>query len=303
MELLDKNQFITIDNKHSNVSIKIVIPAGCNAKCEFCFNQLQKDTRMVKKEIFLANLSQNLDYVLTTLKELDRDDISLDITGNETTFDVNLLKATLRIVSEYKNRVKRVVLTTNGFKLKEIVDFLSNEMLDYVNISSHHYDFKRRKLIFKTDTIPDDETIKYCTSILEENGIKTTSVVVLYKKLDEPFMDFMNKFSKWSVECGFSGIRVRSNFTTDNAFIREYFENTSFENVVSESEVAGLYTKNIVMNNIPVRLLRGVNDLTNYVIGVEGVIDDNGQPYVDYNKRFAFNDHLWVYKNVHIAKR
>ena len=52
----------------------------------------------------------------------------------------------------------------------------------------------------------------------------------------------------------------------------------------------GLDSKYFDIDGFNVSIYRGVSELIDYVIGVELVIDDDGNIYLDYNKKLPMNE-------------
>ena len=134
-----------IERKDYNkvITIKLVIPGGCNCKCPFCYMQ-DYDTVMANNfDAFHSNYLTSLLYLIEKIG--DKNPISLDITGNEPTLNLTQFITILRELDEadIKSKVQRVTLTTNGFNLMEVAPYLK-DVVDYVNISVHDYDFDRR---------------------------------------------------------------------------------------------------------------------------------------------------------------
>ena len=98
IERIDYNKVITI---------KLVIPGGCNAKCPFCYN---KDKKMTcNKAQFLENFIPSLDNLLNEIG--DKNEVSVDITGGEPTLDYKFLIQVLTKLREYN--IKSRVLSPN----------------------------------------------------------------------------------------------------------------------------------------------------------------------------------------------
>lgn len=281
-----------------SLSVKVVLPCYCQAHCPFCFNKETISTQEHKYDKFLDNLPRSLDLIVNNI--IDRP-ITLDITGNEPTFNIDLFSKFMKIIKKYKNKFSKIVLTTNGFHLEECLEDMIG-VIDIINISVHHYDYMIRQSIFKTKYIPSDEDLKRIIGKLKINNINCTSVVVLYKKF-ENFKDFYNKFMEWSINLGFKDTRMRSNFCSSTEFVDEIF-NTKMDNETT-NKVAALTTKIIKdkKTKFVTYILKGVPDLTKYVLGAELVIDDDGTCYIDYNKRYMVDDlNIKYFNNLYIFK-
>ena len=183
------------DGHGSGLSVKIVLPCYCQAHCKFCFNNLTVDTQRHDYEAFFNNLSESLDMIFDNI---DNRPISLDITGNEPTFNVDVFARFMEVISRYKSKSYKVVLTTNGFNLKTCSKYMKGAV-DIVNISVHHYDYDARKQIFGTPLIPSDKELKDVIKILKDDGITCTAVAVLYEDFGG-FKEFYNNFMIWAID-------------------------------------------------------------------------------------------------------
>lgn len=295
-EIVNPNDFKV--GHGGGLSVKVVLPGYCQAHCPFCFNNLTLSTQKHDYEMFFKNLIESLDMIFNNINNRP---ISIDITGNEPTFYIEIFSRLMKIISKYKSKIDKVVLTSNGFNLEKCLIHMKN-VVDIVNISVHHYDYDIRKMIFKTASIPNDNDLKRVINTLEKYNISSTAVSVLYKEF-EIFKDFYHKFMNWAKELGFKDIRMRSNFCADDKFINDIID-TKFE-CEKLNSVNGLTTKIITdkESGFETYILKGVPDLTEYVIGAELVIDDDGLCYVDYNKRYLVNksninyfNYFYVYK-------
>lgn len=274
----------------SNLSVKVVIPSYCQANCDFCFNNLTRSTQVHNEKEFLINLRKSLDMIL---KGIDKRKVTLDVTGNEPTFNILLFKEFLETILEYKSDLGRIIVTSNGYNLDKCIDYML-DVINIMNISVHHYDYEKRKEIFKTSLIPSDEELRKIVKRFSDNNIKCTSVAVLNEEIKD-FRSFYNNFVKWSKEIGFKDTRMRSNFIRNDKYMDDII-NTKFDNEQIFNE-RGLITKIINEDDYEVRILKGVDDLTKYVIGAELVIDDDGKCYIDYSKRYPINEENIKYFN------
>lgn len=288
--IIKKNikDIILVDNNYTSVhgstlSVKIVLPCYCQANCPFCFNKQTMDTQVHCWDEFMMNLRDSLDdlFEATTRK------ISLDITGNEPTFDVDNFQMFMNTLwgykKKYSSKIDKIVLTTNGFQLYKCIPYMY-DVIDIVNISIHspRYSYRVHE-IFRTENIPSNLDLIDLNKRLNILGITTTSVAVIHSVID--IVDFVKKFAKFSKETGFKDTRIRFDYITDNSDIRNQFyeEFSSDDNLFEQS---GISHKKFTYDDYNVGLYLGVPDLVDYVIGVELVLDDDGKLYIDYNKRF-----------------
>lgn len=276
----------------SNLSVKIVVPSYCQANCPFCFNQLTKGTQHHDIITFLDNLDKSLALITNNVTERG---ITLDITGNEPTFNIFLFKKFMDELKKYRHKVTRIILSTNGFRLNDCIPYMYS-IVDIVNISTHHYDYNKRKKIFNTTSIPNDEELKEIIRNLKDHKIKVTSVCVLYEDVKD-FTTFYTKYTSWAKSLGFKDVRMRSNFRENDKFIDDYLA-IDFP-IQSTNSLSGLTTKIITdeKDHFETRILKGVPDLTDYVLGAELVIDDDGKCYIDYNKRYPVDENTIEYFN------
>lgn len=287
---------VKIDNSydvgHGHVlSVKIVIPSFCQANCPFCFNKQTADTQVHDFDKFFENLEDSLDDIFHTIYGRR---ISIDITGNEPTFDIDNFKRLMDVLKKYKDtnswQIDKIVLTTNGYQLDQCIEYMVG-IVDIVNISVHHYEYSTRvKDIFRTTKIPSNDELKYLNAKLHENGIKTTCIGVIYKPFEDnlDYVIYVIKFADFAISQGFENTRIRLDFTDATGEMEKIFK-YEFKNEIVQ-EQAGLSTKILKRRDFDIKIYKGVKNLVDYVIGVEMVVDDDGKLYLDYNKRFPLKD-------------
>ena len=89
------------------ISVKLMIPGTCNAKCTFCYMKDYKHSVLKnQKDEFLNNYLSSLNKIISEIG--DKNPISLDITGNEPTFDIKFLQKVLTQLKE--ENIKNVFL-------------------------------------------------------------------------------------------------------------------------------------------------------------------------------------------------
>lgn len=299
-------EVVQIDNNNKEghghiLSVKVVMPTFCQAHCEFCFNKLTMATQQHDWHTFRSNFYKSLDMLLRNLKNRK---ISIDITGNEPTFHIehfnSLMKDLAYFKSIYPSKISKIVLTTNGYHLYECVNSMIN-VVDIVNISLHYPSYKTRQELFKTKAIPSNNDLKIINEMLNSHGISSTAVAVFANECS--FKYIVNNFVKFSKEMGFKDTRIRIDFTTKNERVRNMFD-IKFKDDEVVYHQRGLDSKYFDIDGYNVSIYRGVPELIDYVIGVELVIDDDGNIYLDYNKNIPmtskdiklFNDNIYVIK-------
>jgi len=297
----DLTNYVIVEEEPTfNLSVKLVTPFGCGMHCPFCFNNLNKNTKMKSKSMFEFNFIRSIRYIKLLVG--GKRSMSLDITGGEPTRNHFAYSLMLEKLLDEKMDFSKIVLTTNGENLwMPSLIKQTSDVCDIVNISVHHYDYNERCRAFGMKGFFNDDYYKDIVRKLTDNGVDVHCSAVLYKKLDESFLDYVNSFVSWCRDIGFVGLRIRSNFYKNDDFFTEYLQDKNFnENIV---RMAGLTSKTIDVNGFKVTMLKGVTTLIPYVVGVEAVIDDDGYTYLDYEKKYPLIEeyikHVYVNKNNH----
>lgn len=306
------NDDLTKQGHGNTLSVKVVLPVGCQAKCDFCFGTCK--VKDYKAETYFKRLDEALIRIRSHITSRN---LSFDITGGEPTMYEGITKV-FRTINRRRVDVplgsEKIVLTTNG---REIFDFYYSDagsMVNIVNISMHSFDEHERKRIFGTDDIPDFEEVKRFCDLFSSKNVKCSAVCVItsnrlktVRDLDEiSFKDFLKGLSAGAKKLHFSDLRVRLNYLDPDSKILEEFFNTKFSPAEYISEQVGLCTKSIDPSfgfEVPVKIFKGVPDLVEAgVIGVEMVIDTDGNLYLDYERKYPiqdsdltrFNDYVYV---------
>lgn len=280
-------------NYNNVITVKLVIPSGCNAKCTFCYMNGYKDKLQYNQLTFMEHFAESLDYILKAIG--DKSQVSLDITGNEPTFNVCFLRTVLQRLREFdiKNKVLRTTMTTNGFHLRELIQDL-NGAIDYVNISVHDYRSAERKEIMGWDTLTTDE-YREIVSELSKIGIKTSAVSVIYRPIKD-FDLWRDQFIAWCKNVGFIALRLRCDaFMEDKSFFEQYMTDTmnegAFQVLVHENTTDAHWCRLRRTDKFRLFFLEGVMDTSILTKGIEYVIADDGRLYCDYYKRCRIEDY------------
>ncbi len=282
------SKYIYREDFKDTISIKLVIPGGCNAKCFFCYGDGYKcSNKNELQEKFLNNFLDSLEEIILRIEPHRK--VSLDITGGEPTLDSKYL---IKVLNKLRNfylleRLDKVTLTSNGFRLKEVTPALRG-VVDYVNVSIHHYDKEKRDKIFGVKTFTDDEYKEIVLKLID-NDIIPSAVAIIYKQ-DNEFEIFRDNMISWAEEIGFSGIRFRKNaYWEDKATFMEYINKTIQDGKYTYIE--GRDTTNITWcslktkSDFSVYFVSGVPDTTKISLGTEFVVNDDGIAYSDFDKK------------------
>lgn len=273
------------------VSIKLVIPSYCQAKCEFCF--MKSYERMEHDyDLFLMRYLDSLGDVVNAL--YGKHPISLDITGNEPTFNPDLLRKVLRGLkqSRWLEKLNRVVMTTNGYNLDDVIEDLMG-VVDYVNISTHHYDINERRKVFGTWRIPEDVQLRKMVLHLLTVGVRTSTVAVIYRPMDG-FQKFVEEYIRWADVMGFESVRFRGDCSTGefapvfNQYIADVKASGKYTVIQDEHTNDSHWCRLVDEEGHFFFMLQGVQSTYECSRGIEYIISDDGLPYLDYYKQHPF---------------
>ena len=268
------------------ISIKLVMPVGCNAKCSFCYNRDKTSTTFDKEE-FLDNFIPSLEHLLNEIG--DKNPVSLDITGGEPTLDVDLLSLVLIKLRDFgiKDKVFRVTMTTNGTNLYQIPIELMQDVINYVNISVHDYKQKEREDIIQIHT--PALTYKRIISRLNSVGITVSAVAVVFREI-ENFNLWRDNFINWAKQQGFISVRFRcdvfwKNLNCFDTYMVDSKNEEQFDVINYECTPDSHWCRLRRKDGMRVFFLHGVEDTTVHTKGIEYVIHTDGKCYCDFYKR------------------
>lgn len=287
-------KFIERKEYNNVITIKLVMPDACNARCSFCYN---RDKNYIKsRKDFFNNFINSIDDLIKKIGK--KNEISLDITGGEPTLNEPLLVEVLNKLKEYKikDKVLRVTLTTNGSYLNKVIPYMKG-VVSYVNISVHDFRQSERDSIFNFRI---NKKIEYdiLTKRLRDIGITCSACAVVYKEIND-FPKWRDNFISWAKQNGFIAIRFRCDvfWGNKNIFDRymmeskleEQFQTITYENT-PDSHWCRLRRK---MDGFRVFFLHGVLDTSAVTKGIEYVIDTDGLCYCDYHKQTKISDYKY----------
>jgi molybdenum cofactor biosynthesis enzyme MoaA len=175
-------------------NFSIVLPGGCNAKCDFCF---WRQERTVND--YMAKLEE-------TLSVLPRQFSQVSVTGGEPTLSPRL--ADVLSLLKTTRRFGKVVFTTNGVKMLEVLGkhWETFAVVNHVNVSRHYADERRNRDAFRTDNVPRALEIKEIAGFLNRLGIDVTFNCVIDDSFGRQDVLDMLALSKW---CGVSAVCFR----------------------------------------------------------------------------------------------
>jgi organic radical activating enzyme len=163
-----------------NPNFSIIVPTGCNAKCEFCF--WSKPEGCLQGVEYLRRLND-------VLQELPKEFTQCSITGGEPTTSP-ILREILVLV---RMRFEKVVMSSNGYNIEPWVF----DYIDHLNISRHDYNDENNNQVFQTDTVPTGKQLRSICATANTKGVDVTLNTVLSTNFnDKAFIYEMIEFSK-----------------------------------------------------------------------------------------------------------
>jgi organic radical activating enzyme len=180
---------------YDNPNFTIITPGGCNAFCSFCTDPFKRKA----SPDYLANL---VNVLASGLPDHFR---QVSISGGEPTLSP-LLKAILDLL-HMSNHFDKVVLTTNGARLKECVPLLKGR-IHHLNVSRHAIGEEANAQVFGTSDIISDKDLKAVAFELNKAGIDVNFNFV-YDKNSQLTVDFVLRYLAYARECGASSVSFR----------------------------------------------------------------------------------------------
>jgi len=292
-------------NTIMNPNLSIIVPGRCNEHCNFCF--WKRDPDEVKDvDVYTAALDK-------TLSSLTEQFTQISITGGEPTISP-YFKPILDILSSHRDQFKKVVLTTNGSVPKKCnpADYLENLVLDidgvvdYVNISVHHYDAAYNNFIFKGERGTARPSIQHSTTnlalfnkLLNKSGVPSNANCVLTDTLlfTETLLnaDIKCRGPKGNIlkyisnmkDYGFSSITFRKPHTCNSGLEPSLVEGEfSDYKVIGESRCPVCVAKTQIIEGMYITWKRSIvepsEELENLIY--ELIIHPDGKVYADWSK-------------------
>ena len=296
--------YVERTNYNKVITIKLVFPVNCNAKCSFCYckDKNYNDISFNKKE-FLSNFINTLDYLLSQIN--GKQEVSLDITGGEPTLDKTLFIQVMNRLREYhiQEKVCRVTLTSNGTNIVELAPYMSG-VIDYVNISVHDFRPSIRGNIFDNKIFVDMDYAKI-VSTLAEYKIKTSCACVVSQRCNDDWLDDFIAFCK---NIGFIALRIRCNvFWSDqdefDQWIYDIISSQKFQVINHEKTSDSHWCRLRRSDGFRIFMLHGVLDTSILTKGIEYVIAQNGHGYCDFYMKTPIENYqyeigkIYDYKN------
>lgn len=214
--------------------------------------------------------------------------------GGEPTLDIEFFKRVLRKLKLHPliSKFCRIVLNTNGLNLNKLLPEIKG-LINYVNISTHFYDEKKRSMVFKTYK-PSNNFYKDIVLKLLNIGIDTSTICVIHEEI-ENFKIFNEEYIKWCKEIGFVSLRYRNDSFQNNLYFEEYMNyvinSKNYHLIQIEKTNDSTWCRLSDDEGFFVFFLNGVLDTYKVSKGIEYIIHDDGNLYVDYAKTKSFDEY------------
>ena len=176
-------------------NFSIVMPGGCNAKCEFCFNRDKRNMPLPENGYKWAF------DLFEILKSLPSQFYQISITGNEPMLSP-MLDGALSVCRMVKSKFTNILLTTNGTGLLEKVDDIASSV-HHINISRHHWDEDENRRIFGGAYNVNDFDLFNIIDRYSARGVDVSLNCVIDVKTDsdfiEDYIDFASRIGAYAV--------------------------------------------------------------------------------------------------------
>lgn len=178
------------DTFNQTPNFTVLVPGTCNAGCNFCFWN--------HKDGLINPPGNYLELLRHTLLRLPENFRAISVSGGEPTTSKYLMPI-LEVIKEVRmiRYFDRVVMTTNGSNLPDLLAFedFPGGVVDFVNISRHHYDDRENIKIFRTGRVPSTETLIKIISGLKRRNVPVTLNCVVNQLTTQAFIfQFMGFF-------------------------------------------------------------------------------------------------------------
>lgn len=247
-------------------NLTVILPGGCNAKCDFCFWKPSKINSM-----YISRLEQYISLLPNLFTQCS-------ISGGEPTHSL-YLEQVLNVINNFK--FPKVVLTSNGSNILNII-YILKDKVDFVNISRHSIIDSENVNVFKSPEIPNTKQLTEICNRLNSIGIEVNLNCVVEENFGTK--EYLFDFVDYARKVGASTITFRKNYNSDN--LNDFKLNTLFSDVKSIKQdscpVCKLDRK--IINGIPVNFKYSLNEPSKHVDFIyELIYQPDGIMYEDWN--------------------
>lgn len=260
----------------SNPNLSIIAPGPCNMKCGFCFWE-RDPGEMNDLTSYMAKLSE-------CLKKLPPQFTQVSITGGEPT----LCSIIDEILSEIgaSGRFNKVVLTTNGTKLQELINGGSLRFVTNINISRHSIYNVVNNVVFginpNAEILPSIVELGLLNVQLNRLGIETCCNAVI-GIATEPVSDFIAGMRL----AGFTETTFRKQHTSDsNLSPTDYEFSVAHHKIIAHSECPVCRSDLRIINGMKTWWTASIAEPSDVMTDkvYEAVFHPDGKLYADWSK-------------------
>ncbi|MCC5610747.1 radical SAM protein [Nostoc sp. CHAB 5834] len=180
---------------YDNPNFTVITSGGCNSFCDFCTDSYKRKPH----PDYIKNL---VDVLASRLPENFK---QCSISGGEPTLSPNL--GTILNLVKMSNRFDKVVLTTNGARLKELLDLLKGT-INHLNVSRHAIGYEANVPVFGTPDIIKDDELKAAAFELNKAGIDV-NLNHVYTKDSTLSVDYVLRYIEYARSVGASSVSFR----------------------------------------------------------------------------------------------
>jgi organic radical activating enzyme len=268
---------------YQDPNFTIITSGGCNSFCSFCTDPYKRKAS--------PDYLKNVEDVLFNRLPKHFDQIS--ISGGEPTLSPHLTQI-LGLI-KLTNRFRKVVLTTNGAKLKQKIEVIA-QGIDHLNVSRHAIGYSANTRVFGTTDIVTDSDLKACALYLNQHGIDV-NLNHVYADKDKLDMDYVLQYIEYAKSVGATSVSFRYD-QNENSLKQTYLE-ALFEDWVRVNEGSCPVCRNhtVLVSGMPVVFKaayaepsKAIDDVYELIYGIDGKLttDWDGKTEFTEARRVAY---------------
>jgi organic radical activating enzyme len=262
---------------YQDPNFTIVTSGGCNSFCNFCTDPFKRKAS--------TDYLKNLEEVL--FNRLPKHFTQVSISGGEPTLSPDLGRI-LGLI-KLSNRFEKVVLTTNGSKLKEKLNVII-QGVNHVNVSRHAIGYEANTQIFGTLEIINDQDLAEVSAELNEHGIDV-NLNHVYSDKDKLDKDYVLRFVAYAKSVGATSVSFRYDQNENN--MKETYLEKIFANykVLSKGACAVCRNHTVLVAGLPVVFKASYAEPSVAISDVyELIYHITGKLTTDWEGNFEFGD-------------